>query len=138
MLLKFRPRSEQELVWRLKQKGYAPEAIRETVVFLKEKRFLDDEVFAREWVASRLKKPYGSRRIAQELRLKGVDTSTVERALRDAGALDSENETAASLAKTRLAQLKGVEPQAARRRVYAYLIRRGFLPETASDVLEQL
>lgn len=138
MLLKFRLRSEQELAWRLKQKGYSPETIRGVVSFLKEKRFLDDEVFARQWIASRLKKPYGSRRIAQELRIKGIDKSIVERALREAGALDLENETAASLAKTRLAQLKGVEPHAARRRVYAYLIRRGFLPETASDALEQL
>jgi regulatory protein len=138
LLLKFRLRSEQEIALRLKLKGHAPEAIKSTVSFLKEKGFLDDNVFAREWILSRLKKPYGSRRIAQELRAKGIDKTIIERQLHEAGADDSQEEAVACLAKSRLARLKSMDPIAAKRRVYAYLIRRGFGPEVASEVLNQL
>ena len=61
LLLKFRLRSAKELEQRLKQKGFSEELSRETVNFLKDKEFIDDRVFARGWVSSRLKRPFGLR-----------------------------------------------------------------------------
>lgn len=138
LLLKFRFRSEQELALRLRRKGYSEELVKDTVSFLKERKLLDDKVFARNWIASRLKKPFGVRRIIQELKIKGIDKKTIEEGLRETSAAYAEQEIVATLAKRRLAQLKNLEPLVARRRVYGYLIRRGFLPETVSDVLNQL
>lgn len=138
LLLKFRFRSEQEFAYRLKRKGYSEDVIKSTISFLKEKNFLDDNVFAKRWIAARLKKPYGARRIIQELKAKGIDKKIIEQQLHEARPAHSEQETAEVLAKSRLAQLKNVEPVAARRRVYAYMIRRGFLPETVSDALDKL
>jgi regulatory protein len=136
-LLKFRLRSENELAGRLKLKKIPAETIKEVVSFLKEKRFIDDNVFARAWINSRLKKPLGLRRIKQELRQKGVDKEIIE--AQTAKLEDySEGKTVLDLAKGRLNRLKAAEPVVAKRRVYAFLLRRGFSPEVVIDTLNQL
>ncbi|MFA5096766.1 MAG: regulatory protein RecX, partial [Candidatus Omnitrophota bacterium] len=66
LLLKFRLRSENELVQRLRRKKIPAETIKEVISFLEEKKFIDDNVFARAWLSSRLKRPFGLRRIRQE------------------------------------------------------------------------
>ena len=81
LLLKFRPRSEGELTLRLKRKKFDEKVIRATIAFLKEKRFLNDNEFARAWIDYRLKKPLGFRLIQQELRRKGVDKKIIEEQL---------------------------------------------------------
>ncbi|MCK9571842.1 MAG: recombination regulator RecX, partial [Candidatus Omnitrophica bacterium] len=80
LLLKFRLRSAKELEQRLKQKGFSEQLSRETVKFLQDKEFIDDRVFARGWVSSRLKRPFGLRRIKQELLQKGLDKEIIETA----------------------------------------------------------
>lgn len=137
LLLKFRLRSENELVERLKLKRIPGETIKEVVSFLKEKRFIDDSVFARGWINWRLKKPLGLRRITQELRQKGVDKEVIEQEI--AKVKDySENKTVLELAKGRLNRLKGIDQVSARRRVYAFLLRRGFSPGAVIEALNQL
>jgi len=136
-LLKFRLRSENELAQRLKLKKIPEETIKEVVSFLKEKRFIDDNVFARAWINSRLKRPLGLRRIKQELRQKGVDKEIIE--AQTAKLEDyAEVEIVSDLAKGRLNRLKGIEQVSAKRRVYAFLLRRGFSPEVVIATLNQL
>ncbi|MDD2928038.1 MAG: regulatory protein RecX [Candidatus Omnitrophica bacterium] len=136
-LLKFRLRSENELAGRLKLKKIPAETIKEVISFLKEKRFIDDNVFARAWINSRLKKPFGLRRIKQELRQKGVDKEIIE--AQTAKLEDySEGKTVLDLAKGRLNRIKGIDQVSSKRRVYAYLARRGFSPEVIIDTLNQL
>ena len=138
LLLKFRPRSEFELRQRLKRKKFAEPVIRSILDYLKEKSFVDDEAFAQAWVESRLKSSLGLRRITQELRIKGIDKDTIERVLEEKRKEYSETEAVAEIARGRMSRLKGVEPQKARRRLYAYLLRRGFSPDVIIDTLEQL
>jgi regulatory protein len=137
LLLKFRLRSENELVQRLKLKKIPEETIREVISFLKEKRFIDDNVFAKAWLNSRLKRPLGLRRIRQELRQKGIDKAVIET---EVGSVKnySEAETVLELAKERLGKLKAVEPIKAKRRVYEFLLRRGFSSQVVIDTLNQL
>ncbi len=136
-MLKFRLRSENELWQRLRLKKIPEETIKEVISFLKEKGFIDDNVFARAWLNSRLKRPLGLRRIRLELRQKGVDKEVIEQEtvkLKDY----SEGQTVLGLAKARLNRLKGMEPDSAKRRLYSYLLRRGFSPEVVTDTLNQL
>lgn len=136
-LLKFRLRSADELAQRLRLKKIPEETIKEVLSFLKEKDFIDDNIFARAWLNSRLKRPLGIRRIRQELRQKGVDKEIIEQEV--ARVKDySEAETVLGLAKERLSKLKGIEADVAKRRLYAYLLRRGFSPEIVIDTLNQL
>jgi len=138
LLLKFRLRSEKELYQRLKQKKFSEEVIRDTIEFLKEKKFLDDGLFAKGWINSRIKKPYGLRRIVQELKLKGIDKEIIEEKLGEAKKNYQEEEVVEELIEERLNKLKNIEPQTARKRVYGYLARRGFSPEIIIDKINIL
>jgi len=138
LLLKFRLRSEKELAFRLRQKKFSEEVIQDTVSFLKDRQFIDDRLFAKGWVASRLKRPFGLRRIKQELTLKGLDKEVIAEALERVKGDYSESEVIRQLAAQRFSKLKNIELQKAKARVYAYLIRRGFSPEITSDIVKEL
>ena len=138
LLLKFRLRSENELYQRLKQKKFSEEIILDTLKFLKEKKFLDDSLFAKGWINSRIKKPYGLRRIVQELKLKGIDKGIIEEELGEVKKNYSEEEIVQNIIEDRLGKLKNIEPQTARKRVYGYLVRRGFSPDIIIDKINIL
>lgn len=135
LLLKFRLRSEREIYARLKKKKFDEEIIKQTVSFLKNKGFIDDSVFAKAWIESRLKKPLGLRRIRQELNLKGVDKEIIDSQISEVKKDYPEEELVKKIAQERLKKLKGIEPRSAKRRVYTYLLRRGFSPETIINAL---
>lgn len=138
MLFKFRLRSERELYQRLKKKKFDPETINKAILFLKEKGFINDDYFAEAWVESRIKKPLGLVRLRQELRLKGIDKEIIDRQIGQIKKDYSEQDIVAKIAAERFNKLKGIDPQKAKRRLYAYLVRRGFSLGIVMDVLNQL
>jgi len=136
LLLKFRLRSEKELYERLKKKF--DEAIaQKTVSFLKDKGFLDDDLFARNLIESRLKHSQGLRKIKEELKLKGIDQSIITAHFDRLKAGYCEEVSIAEILKERFKKLKGVEPQAVKRRLYGYLARRGFSPDLILEAINQ-
>ena len=138
LLLKFRQRSEREIYERLKRKKFEEPVISATLRWLKEKKFIDDSLFARAWISSRLNKPYGPRRLALELKKKGVAADIIRSELEGAKSGYCEEEVVRDLAYQRYEKLKGVEPQKAKSRVQAYLLRRGFSPDVIIEVINQL
>lgn len=137
-LLKYRLRSEKELYARLLRKRFSEDESKKVILFLKEKKFLDDEAFTKSWVNFRLRRPFGFRRIRQELKEKGIDKEIIEGRIEEAKKDYSEKEIVKELALTKLSKLKNIDPVKARNRTFAYLIRRGFSPETVIDVLNNL
>ena len=135
-LLKVRVRSVKEMRDRLKSKGYDPAVIEATVDFLRGTRFLDDELFARLWVSSRVKKPFGFRRIRQELRLKGIDPRLVENAIAGAQAEFCEQKAMEKIARQKAKTLAALPRPKARARLYGLLVRRGFSSQAVADVLD--
>lgn len=76
--LSYRPRSEKEVGDKLRSKKASPEIIEKIIAKLKEKRFINDEEFARGWIESRLRfKPRSLRLIKLELKQKGIDNETI-------------------------------------------------------------
>jgi len=138
LLLKFRLRSEKELNLRLKKKKFSEEIIEETLSFLKGKGFIDDNLFAKAWIESRIKKPLGLRRLRQELSLKGIAKEIIDSRIAQIKKVYCEEPLVERIAKDRLTKLKDIEPRLAKRRVYAYLLRRGFSPEIVTDAINQL
>jgi len=138
LLLKYRQRSEQEISERLKKKNFPQEVIQETLAFLRGKKFVDDNIFARVWIRERLAKAIGPVRLAQELKLKGIARQVIEDNLKDARETYSELDTVRELAVRRFSRLKNLDPQSAKRRIYEFLLRRGFSAEIVVDVLNQL
>ena len=138
LLLKFRPRSINEIETRLKEKGYTHQAVKETLDFLKEKKFLDDDYFAKGWIEWRLKKPFGFRRIRQELQLKGVGQEIVESNIDSLKENYSEEKIVRLLAAERMKRLKTIEPKKAKSRIFSWLLRRGFSQGTVIDAVREL
>jgi regulatory protein len=138
LLLKFRPRSCRELEFRLKRKKFSPQVIKDTLLFLEEKGFIDDASFCRAWLNSRLKTAFGLRRIRQELKLKGVKKEIIDEVISEVAQDYSEEEIVADIAESRMNKLKSLPLEAKRRRVYGYLARRGFSPEVIIEALNNL
>lgn len=138
LLLKFRLRSEKEVYGRLKKKKFEEKVIKETLSFLKDKDFINDTPFAKSWIESRLRKPLGLRRIRQELVLKGIKKEIIDRQLEVVKENYPEDELVGRIAKEKLDKLKGIEPQKAKKRIYSYLLRRGFSAQAVIEAMNNL
>lgn len=138
LLLKFRLRSEKEIYQRLKKKKFEEKVIKETLAFLKDKRFIDDNYFAKAWIESRIKKPLGLRRLKQELKIKGIDKEIIDSQIEQIKKDYSEEDIVTEIAQRRLQKLKGIEPRKAKRRILEYLLRRGFSPDIVIDTIRGL
>ncbi len=103
--LEARSRSVTEVRRRLTTAGYRPELVDGAIARLLDLGVLDDEAFARAWVESRDRaRPRGERAIRDELRLKGVDRTTMDWSSRSAGRRspgDGDGEPAASADRRR-------------------------------------
>jgi regulatory protein len=133
-----RARSRTEVRRRLERGGFEAAIIEEAMDSLASHGYLDDVEFSRQWVEARSEgRGLGSRRLAAELRQKGIEREVIGEAL---GQVDPalEVEQATGLAQKRQSQLKGEEPRAAKRKIAAYLQRRGYSWEVCSQALARV
>ncbi len=70
LLLKYRDRTESELVHRLKNKFFSDEIIKKVVDKLKESKFLNDEKFVNAYIEKNLTKGKSLKLIQYELKIK--------------------------------------------------------------------
>ncbi len=127
-LLGIRARSEKELRDALARSGYNHEVIAQVIVECKEKRFVNDADFARQFVQNRLRhRPMGRMRLQIELRQKGVAAETIS-AILDEAFENSETtlQLADQLAEKLRKRLSSLPAQKARQRLADHLRRRGF------------
>jgi len=136
-LLKFRQRSRQEIFERLKKKQFSETVIQETISFLKDRKFIDDSAFTRQWIESRINKPMGFRRLREELIRKGIDKEIIESQLEEIKKDYDEEGIVSGIVRKKLVSLQGLDPQKAKRRLYAYLLRRGFSPAIIIEKINQ-
>ena len=145
-LLSYGPRTEQELRVRLRSMGFPHVLVESCLRLLEEQGFIDDHAFASACVRSRIRhRPKGRFRLAQELRQKGVADEVAEQAIDQAFSNEETSERALACAAARgwlarqgptlIESLAGTDPskerERARRRLHAFLSRRGF----GSDVI---
>lgn len=130
-LLAVRWRSQEELRRRLRQAGYEPEEIEQALADLTDVGLIEDGRFARELVRDQAhRRLAGDRAIRGALRQKGVSADVAEGALREAG---DEADRARELATRRAARMRSLAPEAAYRRLYGLLLRRGFPSGLAAE-----
>jgi regulatory protein len=139
-LLAFRPRTAAELRRRLLQKEYPEEVADGCVESLVEMGLVNDSSFAETFVRDRVRlKPRGRRRLAQELRAKGVDVDTAQEAI--SGVFEHEEVSDTDLAREAAAKWSrrpGEERLKARQRFYAFMARRGFGSDAIREVMEEV
>jgi regulatory protein len=130
-LLAVRWRSEAELRQRLRAAGFSSEDIEEALGGLDRAGLVDDARFAREMVREQSTRRRASNRAMQTaLRQKGVPSATIEEALAEAG---SDVDRALAFAESRAYRLRALTPEAAYRRLYGLLVRRGYGSSIARD-----
>lgn len=135
-LLKLRPRSEGEIRKRFSSLKI-DQAIQESVIKeLRSARLLDDLRFARLWIDQR-KSRLGNQRLVRELSAKGIDCQTIEQAMALEYDLKNEIERIEEIVRKRMERLKGLESNVMMRRIYEYLVRRGFEPELVSEIIRK-
>lgn len=137
-LLKIRLRSEKEIEDKLTRKNFPAKVIEETIRYFKNLTLIDDRPFAQNWIASRLKKPFGVRRIRLELKTKGIDPAILDKELQKATQEYSEFDSAKQLAQKQVSKYHGVPKEKIQRRIYEYLLRRGFSTATVMNIIKEL
>lgn len=144
-VLNIRPRSESELRFMIKRitarwnKTYSAEKIDSTISKLKDKKYLDDEAFAKWWIESRTEfKPRGKYALRQELRIKGIDRELIEDSIKKYYPEENEEEYIYKLALKKYKLLEKEEENKRKQKTLAYLLRKGFEYDKIASVLTKL
>lgn len=144
--LSYRPRSEKEVKDRLKLKAQNSKiktttqnskVIDEVIEKLKEKKFIDDEEFAKGWIESRLRfKPRSLRLIKLELKQKGINNEIIESGIKSQGlGAESDLESAKSLIERKMNRSRnkfGMTPE----KLGRYLASKGFNWDTIKKTID--
>ena len=131
--LTFRSRSEKEIrdyllrhSGKLSRERISGEIIDQVICKLKEQKFIDDVLFAKQWIESRNKyRQRGFRVVKMELLRKGITDDIIEEALMMIENV-SEREMVLRIVKKRIGKHKGQSRQEIFEKLGAYLLRRGF------------
>jgi regulatory protein len=123
-----RPHSEHEL--RAKLEPLDPEVMERVMERLAEWRLLNDEAFARQWVAERSVKK-GERALRHELVAKGIPGHIIEEVMAEAEESELTRATALAAGYVRRVASKPLERQAGA--ICQMLVRRGFSYDLARE-----
>lgn len=137
VFVSYRPRSEREVRDRLRKREFGPEAIEYAIEKMRGWKYLDDRTFAEFWVESRAEhSPRGKRALKSELRAKGVEREVVDIVIDDAEM--DEQGSALEIARKRLRSLSSYDEETQKRRLSAFLARRGYDWDVVRPVLAEL
>lgn len=132
--LERRPHARADLGRRLLRRGLAAEAVENALARAERAGLLDDAAFARHYVATRTERGRGPARLVRDLLALGVARPLVDAAITEQWPAEADRRALpAALAAKRAAQLGNLPRPAKRRRLLAFLARRGF---TGSEALE--
>lgn len=134
-LLEFRDRTEWELRQKLKEREYSAEEINETVLFLKEYRYLDDEAYADRYIQSCAARK-SRRQIRADLERKGLSREIIDLQLQEK-TVNEDSQIRKLLQKKGYVPGKRLEP-AEYRRIMGALGRRGFSGEAIRKAMESM
>jgi len=135
-----RGRGRGDLERRLIRKQHPPHAVARALERLSEQGLLDDVRFASEYVARRATSGRGPARLVRDLLAQGIDRRTAETVVATVlveEGIDPER-TLRSVAEARAAQLNGLPLVTRRRRLLAYLTRRGYPGAMVRDLVEEV
>ncbi len=136
--LKIRPRSVFELTEKLRGKGFETAAIDEVVEGLIKSKLLNDRVFADAWIRYRLARPFGFVRIVRELKEKGISADIIETSVLNARIEYIESDVLLDLARRKALRLSDVPAEKRNKRIFDFLIRRGFKVDDAYKAIKKL
>ena len=124
---------------RLLQRQHPAAAVDAALARLEGQGLLHDEQFARQYAASRAARGRGPARLLTDLLSQGVERRVAEQAVGDALRDEGIDPLAAAraAARARAGVLRGLAPEVQRRRLTAFLLRRGFGGTNLASVVRE-
>jgi len=124
---------------KLFERGYSEEVVNEVIETLERYGYLNDKVYAAEWIQSRLcSNPKGKYILRQELIRKGIKDSIIDDVIGEEFDESKEYDMALELARRKIKLYKNDDPASAKRKLQGVLFRRGFNSEVVNNVVEQV
>lgn len=137
-LLALRACSKGEINNKLSASGYSDCTVQLVLYKLQKESLLDDASFTDQWTEYRSMHRYGPRRIASELKRKGVSDELIEKAV-DSISSDTQIEQAVHIAEKYAKQAhKGDDCRKIKQRAIAAIIRRGYSWGTAEEACSRV
>ena len=137
-LLTATPKSKARLKQKLKEKGYPSQVIEGTVSRLEQDGILNDKNFAFSVFQTFSQyRPSGRRRIAFEMKKRGIGEGLILEILEKFDP-ESEHHAALQLAETKLNRWQKLEPVKRRKKIYDFLLRRGFDFTLAREIVDRI
>ena len=135
-----RAHARVDLRRRLLQKQHPPAAVDGALERLAAQDLLDDARFARDYTSATASRGRGERRLISDLLAQGVERRVAEEAVRTVLAADGVDPDAAvrAVAEKRAQQLSGLSAPVRKRRLAAFLARRGFQGPEVRAIVEAL
>ncbi len=129
-----------DLARRLTRKGHQRPAVARALERLAAHGLMDDRRFAVEYARARTKRGSARARIVRDLLVQGVERATAEEAARIGLEVEgTDPETAArAIALRRARQLGDLAPAVRKRRLLAFLVRRGYPGPQVKELVEEL
>ncbi len=131
----------REIEQKLRSRGHSDEAIAGAMAELDRLGLLDDRDFAVAYLTERMARGVAPVRVKLELAARGVNDEAIRAAVR--GVANSDEGDAAwrrtaALVTRRAAKMKGLSVDAKRRRLLAFMVRRGFNDDGARQLAREL
>jgi regulatory protein len=137
--LEIRSYAGGDLARRLVRKGHPRQAVEGALERATRLGLLDDAAFAERYVQTRSARGRGPSRLVRDLLSMGVERAIIDRAVASEWPEGNDHRAVPlALAQKRAAQLGGLPPQTPRRRVVAYLARRGFTGREISEMVDEV
>ncbi len=135
-----RAHARGDLRRRLLQKQHPPAAVDAALDRLGSAGLIDDARFAVDYAAAKARRGRGPSRLARDLQAQGVERRVAEEAVRTSLAAEGVDpaEAVRALAEKRVRQLAGLPLAVKKRRLVAFLARRGFAGAEVREVVESL
>lgn len=137
--LSFRARSEYEINFYMLRKGWDEEVRSKILTKLKDLHFIDDEVFARQWIEHRTHgRPKGRSLVKMELVKKGIDKEIIDRLLSEERGSVKEAVLAEKFGRKKMEKFKNLPFIDAKKKLYSALMMAGFNGEIVKEVIDKL
>jgi regulatory protein len=133
-----RSHARADLARRMVRRGHAADAVEAALRRAEQHGFLDDEAFATHYVQTRSERGRGPSRLTRDLLTLGVPRPVIDRAVANRWPPDADRAAMpAALAARRAAQMGDLPRPVKRRRLLAFLARRGFSGSEAVEAVRK-
>lgn len=131
-------KTEKEIRDKLKQKGYEEKQINNSIDFLKEYNFINDNTYAKAFIKDKLSSK-GSKKIKYDLMKKGIAKDIIEENLIKVDK-NEEKEVALNVGRKKYESIRRKESDNYKLsgKLYRFLISRGYAYDIVKDVVKEI